>query len=403
MPELNEIERAEIQSIVSAYDTKKVKIGIFGSHSALPTGYAAKRAGFLTVLLVKKGRGDPYVKHNRALFDEVIQLSDWKDILSDDNQVKLRKENVIFIPNRSFVVYTGLDEIESQFRVPIYGSRSLLRAEERTTEPPRNQYYLLEKAGVRTPKLFKDPKKIDRLTVVKVQQKDNPLERAYFYPSNPEEYEEMSRQKIEAGDISQEGLEKATIEEFVVGPMLNANFHSYALNLSESREKFDTDIDLLGFSDREQTNETGYRSLPANLQLKLAETGFKRTNEEICHKGKTLRESKLAMIYQNAEQLVETLKEEVPPGMIGPIGIQGAIPVDEKDKPEFVVFDLSFRVPGDPAMGPTSPYLKYLDVKHESTYKKFMPENWKIEGTMDLTMMEIKRAANLGKLEEIVT
>ena len=56
MSETNEIERSEIQSIASAYDTKKVKIGIFGSHSALPTGYAAKRAGLMTVLLVKSGR-----------------------------------------------------------------------------------------------------------------------------------------------------------------------------------------------------------------------------------------------------------------------------------------------------------------------------------------------------------
>lgn len=185
--------------------------------------------------------------------------------------------------------------------------------------------------------------------------------------------------------------------------MLNANFHSYGFNLTDSDLNFRNDIDLVGFSDREQTNETAYRSLPAELQLELSERKFQRTNEEICHRGKTLRESKIEMIYDTGEKITETLKEEVPPGMIGPIGIQGAVPTNEENRPEFVVFDLSFRVPGDPAMGPTSPYLRYLDAKHFETYEDFMPSQWEIESPLDLSMMEIKRAVHEIKLEKIVT
>ncbi len=394
------IEREDIQQIAREYDAEDVHIGIFGSHSALPIGYAAKKARLPTVLFAKEGRENTYVKYNPALYDDIVIVKKWKEIL--DRQSDMRDKNLVFIPNRSFVVYVGLDEIEENFEVPIYGSRGLLRAEERNANPPRNQYYLMESSGVRKPHLFQDPDGIDRLSVVKVQQKNNPLERAYFYPSDPDEYREMAARKIESGEISEEGLDKAAIEEFVIGPMLNANFHSYGLNLGGAGW-FPTDIDLLGFSDREQTNEVGYRNLPAEIQMELSRRGFRRTNEEICHRGKTLRESKLDMVYNSAERIMRTLKEEVPPGMIGPIGIQGAVPTDENDRPEFVIFDLSFRVPGDPAMGPTSPYLRYLDAKSSSIYREFMGDGWRIESPLDVSMMEIRKAMHHEMLEEVVT
>ena len=402
MAKNGEIKRKDIQAIASEYDKENITIGIFGSHSALPIGYAAKKAGLPTMLITKKGRDKTYSKHNSSLYDNILTLDDWSEMLSEDNQERMREENVVFIPNRSFVVYAGLENVESNFNIPIYGSRKLFRAEERNAEPPRNQYHLMDQAGMRKPKIFESPEDIDRLTVVKVQQKDNPLERAYFYPSNSEEYHEMAEERIKSGEISEKGLEKATIEEFVIGPMLNANFHSYALNLENPKE-FPNDIDLLGFGDREQTNETSFRNLPADLQLELEERDFTRTNEEICHKGKTLRESKVKMIYENAESLMSTLKESVSPGMIGPIGIQGAVPTNKDDRPEFVVFDLSFRVPGDPAMGPTSPYLKYLNAKHVKDYEDFMPSEWKIEDPLDLTMFEIVKASQEGVLEKTVT
>lgn len=401
MQQQEEVQRSETQEIASNYDPKNITIGIFGSHSALPIGYAAKRAGLSTMLFTKKGREKTYAKHNSKLYDHTIILDEWEEMISGEKQERMRKENVIFVPNRSFVVYVGLKNVECDFAVPIYGSRKLFRAEERTASPPRNQYYLLQKAGIRFPKIFEDPDEINRLSVVKVHQKDNPLERAYFYPSNPQEYQKMAEEKIESGEISEEGLEKATIEEFVIGPMLNANFHSYGMNLSQNY--FPNDIDLVGFSDREQTNESGFRGLPAEMQLDLSERGFVRTNEEICHRGKTLRESKIEMIYENAEKLMDTLKEEVPPGMIGPIGIQGAVPTDADNRPEFVVFDLSFRVPGDPAIGPTSPYLRYLNAKHSDDCRKAMPDGWKIKEPLDLSMMEICRAAQEGKLKDIVS
>ncbi|ADC65100.1 IMP biosynthesis enzyme PurP domain protein [Ferroglobus placidus DSM 10642] len=370
------------KKIAESYDS--VSIGIFGSHSAKEIGMAAKSFGFKTVIVVQKGRDKLYTKYNRHLYDEVIVLDRFKDMLNEEVQEKLIEENVIFIPNRSFAVYVGYEGIENEFRVPIYGNRYLLRAEER--DNPKGQYYLLEKAGIRFPKKFESPEEIDRLVVVKVQQAKNPLERAFFYASSPEDYYRQAEELIKAGVINEEGLKKARIEEYVLGARFNANFHSYAL-----KDVFG-DFDFVGFSDRRQVNLQGFLNLPAKDQLKI---NVPVKNEEIGHFGVTMRESKQEMVYEAGEKFIRACEEEYPPGIIGLFGLQGAVAYSPEDdtKLEFVVFDVSLRVPGDPAIGPTSPEMRNLSLKH----------GVRIEDPLDLTMMEIKKAWQLGRLGEVVT
>jgi len=69
----------------------------------------------------------------------------------------------------------------------------VLRAEEHLPNTPKNQLYLLKKAGILTPKTFKSPDDIDRLSIVKVTEKERPLERAFFFASSPEEFEKESK------------------------------------------------------------------------------------------------------------------------------------------------------------------------------------------------------------------
>lgn len=392
------IPRKAIQSIASDY--KAPSIAIFGSHSALETGLAAKTAGFKTILLAEKGRDSLYTVHNKHLFDEVILLKNFRDGLKEEVQRKLREANAVLLPNRSMVAYWGLDAIENRLKVPLYGARGLLRAEERSTK--RSQYWFLEKAKVRMPKRFPSPQKIDRPVLVKVQQKRNPMERAFFVAMSPEDYRAEAQKRIKQGLISPEALRKAVIEEYVVGPLLNANFHAYGL-----KDRFG-DLDLVGFSDREQANESGFRALPASVQAALEARGFPRLNEEVAHRGKTLRESKQEMVYGAAVRLLHVFEEEAPPGMIGPIGLQGALPIDSKGRVEFVVFDLSLRVPGDPAIGPTSPALHgvgSLSIKHRkilATLRRPFGER-RISSPLDLAMMELEAAHREGRLPEVVT
>jgi len=388
------IKRGEIQSIVSKYDAKNITIGVLGSHSAEEVGISAKSLGFKTLVVCQKGREELYAKYNRHLFDHVVMVDKFSDIVREEVQEKMRSLSTIFIPNRSFSVYVGYANIENNLMVPIYGNRMILRAEERNEE--RNQYWLLEKAGIKAPRKFNSPEEIDRLVIVKVQQKKKPLERAFFYASSPEEYYRRAEELVRKDVISKEGLGKARIEEYVLGQKFNANFQGWAL-----KDVFD-DFDLLGFDDRKQTNLHGILGLPARDQMSL-DTPIK--NEEVGHYGLTMRESLKPLVYRAAERFRRICEAEYPPGMIGLFALQGAIAYDAEDpeqkRLDFYVFDVSPRIPGCPCVGPTSPEMRRLTLKYLSLLKEYGLE--RIETPMDLPMLEIKYAAEKDRLEEIVT
>ncbi|HUB92811.1 MAG TPA: DUF1297 domain-containing protein [Candidatus Saccharimonadales bacterium] len=387
------LKRSEIQKTASAYDTKKITIGVLGSHSAEEVGAAAKAFGMQTAVICQKGRDELYTKYSKHLFDIQITLDKFSDLADAEVQDRLIELNTVFLPNRSFSVYLGYDRIEGKFRVPLYGTRSILRSEERSE--PKNQYWLLEKAGIKTPKKFSKPEKIDRMAIVKVQQKARPLERAFFYAKSPEEYYERSQAMVKDGLIDGKDLKKARIEEYVLGQKFNANFQSWAL-----KESFD-DFDFVGFDDRKQTNLHGVLELPAREQLLLDSTV---TNEEVGHYGLTMRESHKPLAYKAAEQFLKVCKKEYPPGMIGSFALQGALaqnPDDPKKGIAFYVFDLSPRVPGSPSLGPTSPEMRRLTLKYSRLLGKHNAE--RIEAQMDLSILEIKEAASQGRLSEVVT
>jgi 5-formaminoimidazole-4-carboxamide-1-(beta)-D-ribofuranosyl 5'-monophosphate synthetase len=365
------MNRESIQQIVANYDPDKIRIGVLGSHSALEIGHGAKQEEFEVVVVCQKGREKTYTKHYRNLFDHVLLLDKFVHIIREENQQRLRELNTVFVPNRSFSVYVGYDNIENKFFVPIFGNRYLLRSEER--DALRNQYYLLKKAGIATPKLFGSYREIDCLTIVKVPEKERRMERAFFYASSPEEFERKAEERIKKGIVSKEDLAKATIEEYVVGAKFNANYFWSPLT---------DEIDLLGFDRRIQTNLDGVLDLPADEQL---EVHIPTQNIEVGHMGATMRESQLEKIFEAGEKFVEVCKKEYPPGIIGLFALQGALTKDLK----FYVFDVSPRVPGCPCVEPTSPYMKYKYGKEVGPGRR--------------VAMEIKRAIEQGKLEVIVT
>lgn len=376
------LSREEIQRLVEDYSD--VTVGIFGSHSAKETGMAAKAAGLKTAIVVEEGREKLYTKYNPHLYDEVIAVEKFRDMLGREVQERLRELCTIFIPNRSFSVYVGYDGIENSFEVPIYGNRFILRAEDRQDE--RGQYHLLKRAGVRLPEEFSSPEEIDRLCVVKVQQAENLLERAFFYASSPDDYHSQVEELKRLGVVNDEVLKEARIEEYVLGARFNANFHAFALEETFGR------LVLAGFSDRRQVNLQGFLNLPARDQLKIKEAV---KNEEIGHFGLTMRESKQHLAYEAAERFLDVVPEIYPPKMIGPFSLQGGVQYAPGggNKLEFVVFDLSPRVPGDPAIGPTSPEMRNLSLKYGR----------KIKDPLDLGMMEIRGALERRELSRIVT
>jgi 5-formaminoimidazole-4-carboxamide-1-(beta)-D-ribofuranosyl 5'-monophosphate synthetase len=300
-----------------------------------------------------------------------LLLNKFKDITSGENVKKLTDLSTVFVPNRSFSVYAGYENIEEKFTVPLMGNRYMLRTEERNT--PRNQQYLLQKAGIYAPKIFKSPSEIDRLVIAKVPEKQRAIERAFFYASSPEEFAKTAAERVKQGIITEEALKDSIIEEYVIGAKFNANLFWSPLT---------GEIDLLGFDRRIQTDLDGVLDLPASEQLELK---IPTQNIEIGHMGATMRESQIEKIFTAAERFVDACKKEYPPGMIGLFALQGAVTKELN----FYVFDVSPRVPGCPCVEPTSPYMKY----------KYGFE----VGPGRRVAMEIKRAVKEGRLAEVVT
>lgn len=359
------ITKIEINRIVGEFNPDEIYIGIFASHSGKPLGICAREAGFKTVLVAEKGRESLYTIHNRHLYDEILVLKDFKDILNDSVQKKLRKLNTIFVPNRSLYAYVGYDGIENEFEVPMYVNRFFPGLENRNKK--YNQYAIMDLAKIKRPEQFPKPEKIDRKVIVKIQQSYNPLERYFFSAENPEDFNSKLNFLLKEGVITEKEIRNAIIEEFIEDDKYNANFQVYGL-----KDIFG-EFDFVGTSDRRQ---------------------LKKTKEESGHIGVTARESYQPMFYKVARKLISFLSKEKPPGVIGPLGIQGAFRANPKTlEPEFLTFDLSFRVTGDNIMGPTSPEMRNLSLK----YKR------KIEDPLDLVMMEIKEAARIRRLDEIVT
>jgi 5-formaminoimidazole-4-carboxamide-1-(beta)-D-ribofuranosyl 5'-monophosphate synthetase len=360
----------QISSIVDRYDAKNVTVGTIGSHSALEIMDGAKDENMKTVCICQKGRDLPYRRFKR-LADQIILLDKFSDIMNRENQEKLRELNTIMVAHRAFTAYLGYDNIENNLKVPIFGNRSLLRAEERTA--PRNQYYLLEKAGVRHPRIYRKPSDIDGPAMVKVQEARRKLERAFFVVSSYEDYKKKSKQKIEQGLISKQDLEKATIEEYVPGTYFNLNYFVSPLS---------GETEFLGIERRLQTNLHDFVSMPARQQMEI---DLQTSNIEVGHTPASIRESLLEKVFEMGDKFSVAVRKEYPPGAIGPISLQSVVTTDL----DFVVYDVSLRVPGNPIMATTSPYTKYY-------YGHTMGVGRRIA-------MEIKSAAAQRKLLDIVT
>ncbi|MCX8197628.1 MAG: DUF1297 domain-containing protein [Candidatus Micrarchaeota archaeon] len=366
---------------VSSY--KKPCLAVLGSHSALDISAGARAFGIKSLVVCQKGREKTYQKYlkRKTVFgsvgciDEIILLDKFKDIAESKTVSQLVQKQAIFVPHRSFSVYVGYDLIEKAFHVPIFGNRYLLRAEERNS--PKNQHWLLKKAGLRVPITFDSPDKIDRLAIIKSPEAKRKYERAFFVAHSFYEYERKSKEMISRGLITKEGLESALIEEFVVGAQFNFNYFVSPIS---------GELELLGTDFRRQTNLDGLLRLTAPEQAEVLKVA-RMKNIEVGHVACTVRESLLEDIFEIGEKFAETCRKEYPPGIIGPFALQGAIiSSDEGEKP--VIFDVSFRVPGSPGVRYT-PYTEYLRGRGMSVGERIA--------------LEVKTAQKENCLEKAVT
>lgn len=386
------LPRQRVHDALDRYDTRNLTVGALGSHSALDVADGAADEGFRTLVVAQRGRERTYDRYfkakrdpkgnlTRGFIDECLTLGKFGDVMQPSIQKRLLELNTIWVPNRSFTVYCGIDNVEREWQVPILGNRAMLRTEERTEQ--RDYYWLLEKAGLPFPEKIADPKDIGELAIVKLHHARKKLERGFFTAASYQEYQAKSAELLAQGVIDQESLDKARIERYVIGPVFNFNFFHSPLAARLGEEP----IELLGVDWRFESSLDGHVRLPAAQQLTLQ--GKQKIPEMtvVGHNTATVRESLLEDAFKLAERFVEAAKEHYAPGVIGPFCLQTCVDKDMK----FYIYDVAPRIGGgtNVHVGVGHPYGNALWRQPTSTGRRIA--------------MEIKRAQELGRLRDIVT
>ncbi|WP_287586708.1 formate--phosphoribosylaminoimidazolecarboxamide ligase family protein [Candidatus Borrarchaeum sp.] len=391
------LDRNEILGFLEKYDPEKIAIGCVASHSALDVADGAQDEGFEMYAFCEKGREAPYTRYFKTLYhqdrlvkgviDYPVVLDSFKELVDDYDDKWLQfiyLNNIVFIPNRSFVVYCGKDEIENNFVAPIVGTRNMLRIEDRESEE-FNYYTLAEKAGMRIPEKLDSPEEIDEigLVMVKLKHAKHRLERGFFTAASFKEYQETSERLLSRGVITKEDLEQARIERYAVGPVFNFDFFYSPVSEKLGEEP----LELLGIDWRFESSLDGFVRLPAAQQLTLQDFQKDPVYNVVGHNSCTLRESLLRYIFPEAERFVKATKAYFDPGIIGSFTIQTTIEEDMKP----TTYDIAVRIGGgtNVHMYLGHPYGNILWRKRMSSGRR--------------TCLEVKRAIEKDMLDLIVT
>ncbi|MDP6333630.1 MAG: formate--phosphoribosylaminoimidazolecarboxamide ligase family protein [Candidatus Poseidoniaceae archaeon] len=384
------ISKDKIAEIVEEYDRLKLRIGMTASHSALDICDGAIEEGFPTVAYCKEGRHKTYANYfktqrsssgrvTRGMVDKAIVLNSFNDVMNADLQEEMRKRNVVYIPNRSFTSYSTIDDVENNFNVPLFGSRNMLRMEERTEE--QDYYWILDKAGLPYPEAIKDPQDIDCLAIVKLHHAQKKLERGFFTCASYAEYVEKSDSLLAEGVIDKESLEGARIERYVIGPVFNLNF--FYSPLAEKGEK----LELLGVDWRFESSLDGHVRLPAPQQMTMPLHQQIPEMTVVGHNTATIRESLLEKAFELGEKFIEASKEHYAPGIIGPFCLQTCI---DKDM-NYYIYDVAPRLGGG-----TNVHVSVGHPYGNATWRMPMSSGRRIA-------MELRLAAEQDRLLEVLT
>ncbi len=384
------IDKEEIAGIIEDYDRLKLRVGMTASHSALDICDGAIEEGFPTVAYCQKGREKTYSKYfktqrtvsgrvRRGMVDKAIVMDSFNDVMNQSMQEEMRKRNVIYIPNRSFTSYSSIDDVENNFHVPMFGSRNMLRMEERTED--QDYYWILDKAGLPYPEAIDDPQDIDCLVIVKLHHAQKKLERGFFTCASYQEYLEKSQTLLKEGTIDQESLDGARIERYVIGPVFNLNF--FYSPLEEDMPK----LELLGVDWRFESSLDGHVRLPAPQQMTMPVHQQIPEMTVVGHNTATIRESLLEKAFEIGEKFITASKEHYDPGIIGPFCLQTCI---DKDM-NYSIYDVAPRLGGG-----TNVHVSVGHPYGNATWRKPVSSGRRIA-------MELRRAAEQDRLLEVLT
>jgi len=455
------IKLEEMQEIARHY-SKPIGV-VLGSHSALDAAAGLRNFGIKSIIYTTKQKAEIYLREPRVgkpgetiedlpsvtkrdliitedpqdlkrrksedWIEAILLVNKYEDVLKNEIQDVLLEVEGIQIPNRAFAVYVGGDTcepIENDFHVPILGSRTLLKIENRE-EVKENYYWYLEKSGIPHPKEFtynvnggglQFPNEIKQPLVLKVPHAGRRLERGFIFAANSQTLEEEVAKEVQRKHILAEDLKRGRVEEYVPGVTANFNFFYSPLNASESWgdiEKYQSKVRLanefLSIDERRETTHDGILRMLAHEQMKVdwSQTKYPVSFEVTAHSMISLRESLLRKIYPIADAFVEFTQKHDPPGMIGAYCVQTLITFEEQPYVEAVrqgVYDASgdrfydFEVKTqDMAVrhgGGTNVHMGIGSQYANAKYGRAL-------STGDRIALEIKRATMSKKLDSIVT
>ncbi|MFP3162787.1 MAG: formate--phosphoribosylaminoimidazolecarboxamide ligase [Acidianus hospitalis] len=286
-------------------------ISTLGSHSSLQILYGAKKEGFTTSVITDKNRENFYKRFN--FIDEVRSYNSLDEALDLINK---NNEESVFIPHGSLIEYLGMDRVK-RIKTPIFGNRNLFEWEANQ----HKKMSLLKMAKIKIPESFESPEDVDRLVIVKLPGAKGG--KGYFIARNKEEVKEGLNKLLEVKLIK--SIDEVIIQEYVIGiPMY---FHFFYSPIFKR-------VEITGMDIRYETNVDGLRRLPTNL-ISVEPTFVVAGNIPVI-----ARESILPRAFEYAENFVNTVKENVPPGMIGPFCLESIV----TDNLDIVVFEFSGRI-----------------------------------------------------------
>src|SRR3990170_4246122 len=246
------IGKDEINDVLKRYEKDRIAIGTLGSHSALNIFKGAKEEGLRTVCICRKG--DEIVYKRFPLADEIIPVRDFRELLDDEVQGRLRELNTILVPHGSFTAHLSTDEISNKLYVPMFGNRELLHWE----ADRELQREWLRKAGLILPRTYKSPEEIEGLTIAKFPGARGG--RGYFLANSPKSFRQKVEDMIERGHLRGEDLDEIHLQEYIIG--VNVYPHYF-------RSLLENEVELLGVDKRFESAADNLGRIPAWEQLQI--------------------------------------------------------------------------------------------------------------------------------------
>jgi len=354
------INKDEISRTIKRYKPGKITIGTICSHSALQIFHGARQEGFKTVGICTADRRFVYEAFQLGKPDDYIIVDDYQDLIKERFQDELLRRNVVIIPHGSFVEYVGAENLKREFHVPMYGNRSALEFE----SDRRKMRAWLQEAGVKIPKEYPDPSKIDRPCIVKFHGARGG--RGFFVVDSEKKYQEQIESGIKRGTIRDADLETATIQELIVGVRYYPQYF-YSLMFQGEVKVRQGRVELLGIDRRVESNVDDLYRIPRPDNGAGTEPSYVVTGNIPV----VLRESLLPTVLDLGRRVTEASVKLFPPGMVGPFCLETIC----TDNLEFVTFEVSVRIVAGTNLYPEgSPYSCYLFSKPMSTGRRMARE-----------------------------